>query len=315
MWQLLEWAEAGADRPVLTACQEMTVGGLLGLGLPGGVGRPKMQAYADAVFDDTFDIDSAGADIAKALRWGHALHRLSPINAGVLRRIVKQNSQYDHLELLTTLVGDVTDDFVDLPDDRARAADGLRRRGQLLRQPAPRWQGSPDAQGRHQARAQLPPLPRHEPDGAPERLEHRQYLGPAVHARALPGARPQRRVPPRPPHRRGDHEPEELHAGDRGRNQPGGDHGPPAGPRQRLRQARRRGRAPPAAGDDRRPRPEPQHGAGRRRGRRATRATRTRPPATGPKTSTSTPTRRPRRRCSTRCWARWTRPTRTRGSC
>ena len=111
LWQLLEWAEAGAERPVLTACQDMNVGALIAAGLPGGADRARMQAYANAVADDTFDVDSAGADMAKALRWGGALDRLSGLNPGVLRRIVKQNSQYDHLELLTNRRGDLSGDF------------------------------------------------------------------------------------------------------------------------------------------------------------------------------------------------------------
>jgi hypothetical protein len=111
LFQLLEWAEAGADRPVLSACREMNVGALVGAGLPGGGDRTAMQAYANAVADDTFDIDSAGADMAKAVRWGRALDRLSALNPGVLRRVVKQNAQYAHLELLTNTMGDLSADF------------------------------------------------------------------------------------------------------------------------------------------------------------------------------------------------------------
>ena len=108
---LLEWSESGADHPVLTACQDMVVDGLLthAMVVPG---RANMQAYAEAVVDDTFAIDSAGASVETALRWGFALRRLAALDPGVLRRVIRQNGQFDYLEQLTHVMGDLVGDFV-----------------------------------------------------------------------------------------------------------------------------------------------------------------------------------------------------------
>ena len=203
----------------------------------------------------------------------------------------------------------------DLRDHGARAPAGLGVRGGLLRLAAPRPHRPAAAEGRHPARAQLPSLPRHEPEEAANGLGDGQPGQPPVHARALSGARPRRRVPPRRADPGGDRERQQLHARDRGRHQPRPGRHRGARPGRPVRPAGRRRRAPAPAGHDRRSRRAARHGARRRRGARPRGRRGHRARATGRTTSTSTATRWRPPVCWTGCSTRWTRPTRARGSC
>ena len=112
LWKLLEWGEAGAKAPASGAAKDLKVGALLDMPL-NAANQKILQAYTDAADDAGLMIDSAGSDLAKALRWGKALEKLVPkLNKGVLKRTVQQNANWGHLEMLTAFAADYTDQFI-----------------------------------------------------------------------------------------------------------------------------------------------------------------------------------------------------------